>query len=141
MREIVVSTEMYSEKLNKFFDVNNYPVITRSINGDSSYVIVEYEFLLVNDLTLLMRDIVLDENSIIRSSPKIKEVINNAVFEKKRNTTNRDVYYLIKNENKINLDGYINFKFGQLINDMNNILYYLIKRNLKKLLTIDDLMI
>jgi hypothetical protein len=127
MKQFSINTIKYLNEVLEFIENKNIKI--NSVTSSPKNFIIDYNFLVIRDLTLLIEEIVLNSNPIVKNSNKIKEVVRVAIFEKNRNKINEDLYNTINKASALSIDGYIDFKLQWHVNEINNILYYLVKKS------------
>jgi hypothetical protein len=127
MKQFSINTIKYLNEVLEFIENKNIKI--NSVTSSPKSFTINYNFLVIRDLTLLIEDIVLNSNPIVKNSNKIKEVVRVAIFEKNRNKINEDLYNTINKASALSIDGYIDFKLQWHVNEINNILYYLVKKS------------
>jgi len=129
MANIIISSLAYKQQLIDLYygDIKEF-VTSEGEHGGSFFIVIERDSLDMVGLCELFEDIVLYKNEVLACSPKLCEIVRNLCFVADRQRMAWELEEYFAQNNELCLEGYLNFRLGDVGRKVNHALYSLIKR-------------
>jgi len=127
--EITISSRDYKQQLVDLYygDVREFVVREGEPDG-SFFFTIRREGLDAHGIAELFEDIILGNNTVLASSPKLYEIVRDLVFSAERPLIARDIEEYFRQHKHLCIEGYLNFRLAGAPRRVNRVLYSLMKR-------------
>ncbi len=130
MREITVSTCLYRKQLCEF-SFKTFAACAREESGCRFLIGTESEARFFRALAGLIQNLTLAENPVVKNSEPLRVSVRRLVFGK--NTVLKELRRFFSENDRIYLDGYLQFAMRGYSEKINTLLYLAVKKNFQKL--------
>ena len=126
---ITITSKFYKQQLLDLFytDLEHTPHFTGE-NAGELYISLQRRELRLDSLAELFEDILLNQDELLATSPRLYEHVRTKVFSPARKEIERDLFEFISANSAVSVDGYVAFRLNQYPQKIRNTLYAIAKR-------------
>jgi hypothetical protein len=130
--DLKISTALYRNELLRWAADNSIAYTEENDEYSSECLILVNQNALTTKLLCgLLEDLILISNDVVKSGVNIKSRLKKIVFATHEKDITRDIEGFLKENNSINLDGFLSFRLKKYKDIVDMILYAAIKKVLK----------